>query len=311
MSLHLKPKTLFQLKQTLKYCTAAPLSLKSIVKPPKASLKLVTPRLCREHIESLKNVSGLHLGSTGISWALLNIENERRFQLLEWNHFPFPTNTQKLHIYDICKLIFEVQHNLPETDLYVIESLSALNRSITNPIQQGFLELISQLQSMLCVALSHPDSGDIDQPKLVFLKNRLTARVFHLLMKSECITSRHIIENIIASQLLSDTEYYEEKRTSTNENSEELRIRSAASETRSLAKIASSETHERDSIDKRHFLNFHTRVVMDERLVSVYDSSKGYTSESLALALLNGICFVDLIVRPRATVLKQLQLPGT
>lgn len=52
--------------------------------------------------------------------------------------------------------IFEVQNTLPESDIYVTESLNPVIRTNTNPVQHGALELIAQLQSMLCVALSQP-----------------------------------------------------------------------------------------------------------------------------------------------------------
>uniref|UniRef100_A0A8D9DZC8 Transcription elongation factor, mitochondrial n=1 Tax=Cacopsylla melanoneura TaxID=428564 RepID=A0A8D9DZC8_9HEMI len=285
------------LEQQMKYCTAVLTNKKpNTVKPLKVSSKIITPKLSKEQLESVNYVTGIHMGTTCISWALLHIENNTRHHLLDWNHMPFPPNTQKLHIHELSKLIFEARDCLPESDLYVTESLNPVIRSSSNPVLQVALELISQLQSMLCVALSESGSALDTHPKLVFLKNRSSAKLFNLLLKSECITSRHIIENLIQSQTLSDTQYY------STEHESEPRTRSSGVEGSADSSGLSSLTSG---------LNFHTRVLMDEMFISRYDTTRGYPQESLALALLYAICFTGLVARPNENVVRRMYLAQT
>ncbi|KAL1451479.1 hypothetical protein WDU94_005853 [Cyamophila willieti] len=277
MMLSLMKQTLLHTwEQQLTYCTAVlankkPNTLKSL----KVSPKIITPKLNKEQLENVNYITGIHMGTTCISWALLHIEHNTRHDLLEWNHLPFPPNTQKLHIHELSKLIFQAKDSLPESDLYVTESMNPVIRSSSNPVQQVALELISQLQSMLCVALSGSGGARVDipasvhaivwhsaaqvrsssnsvqqvalelisqlqsmlcvalsgsgsvldtNPKLVFLKNRSSAKLFNLLLKSESITSRHIMENIFQSQTLSDTEYYSTEQKSLEDTESRTRL---------------------------------------------------------------------------------------
>ncbi|KAL1451477.1 hypothetical protein WDU94_005853 [Cyamophila willieti] len=226
MMLSLMKQTLLHTwEQQLTYCTAVlankkPNTLKSL----KVSPKIITPKLNKEQLENVNYITGIHMGTTCISWALLHIEHNTRHDLLEWNHLPFPPNTQKLHIHELSKLIFQAKDSLPESDLYVTESMNPVIRSSSNPVQQVALELISQLQSMLCVALSGSGSVLDTNPKLVFLKNRSSAKLFNLLLKSESITSRHIMENIFQSQTLSDTEYYSTEQKSLEDTESRTRL---------------------------------------------------------------------------------------
>ncbi|KAI5697824.1 hypothetical protein M8J75_016048 [Diaphorina citri] len=303
----IKQTSRLNFEHSLKYCTTVSANTKKSPKPPRVSTKITTPRLPKEYIETVRNVTGIHVGTSGVSWALLNLSHENKHYLVDWNHHAFPPNTQKLHIYELCKLIFEVQNTLPESDIYVTESLNPVIRTNTNPVQHGALELIAQLQSMLCVALSQPGSNLIDTPKLVFLKNRLTAKIFNLLIKSECITSRHIIENIVQSQTLSDSEFYADSNESyavKNEiyaqKDEIYADQSRVSPERSPPSIV----NEGLSVGKQR--NFHTRIIMEPECIANYDRNRGYSQESMAISLLYAICLSDLIISPNPSLLERL-----
>ncbi|XP_067012673.2 transcription elongation factor, mitochondrial [Anabrus simplex] len=136
----------------------------------------------------VKNVVGLHVNRSVISWANLSRDRE----LLHWDMYELPSGIKNhpCHLYEV---LVDVKKKLPQADLYVMEdvrySLQHLSDLLFHHIRTILFMLLNNDQNVSC-------SSEISH-RVFFLRHLASARLFERLVGNEKVSAQSVVSKIL------------------------------------------------------------------------------------------------------------------
>ncbi|XP_065221513.1 uncharacterized protein LOC135846376 [Planococcus citri] len=151
-----------------------------------------TPAISDVTSKKIESVVGLQIGLSYVSWA--RIETKTNF-LSHLNFLSLPVDMNKMELHQIYTVAHKTLNTIPSADCYVMENLPKIVSASSGKLQLTLQATRMQLISML-VAMLNMKSDESYQP-VMFIKPRVTARLFNLLIGSETVSSHGVISKLL------------------------------------------------------------------------------------------------------------------
>ncbi|KAK6634119.1 hypothetical protein RUM44_004727 [Polyplax serrata] len=219
----------------------------------------VVPALSPQRISEISTVTGVTIGICHVSW--INVSVSPAVTVLEWNAKLLPEDFRKTtNEPELLKLAYSLKNSLPESDLYVMETFSMRGKELQERVNE------IHLSSMLTVLLNGADMGWMD--KVYFQKQAVLNRLYGLLIGSERVSCRVIMENLIGLTRFSE---------------------------------------EMDSIIDKPFMNNSASIQIPPKYIDQYSDACLEKQEDLAIALLLTLSFLDVNIFKNTASLVRLK----
>lgn len=146
-------------------------------------------------ISTITSCSSIRVGISNISWASFEFSPENQaIQVTILENYTF--NERKLHVGELVNKVIKTSKHIPETHCYVFE-----NPKIGTPGTPGNAEQVninvqqSQVLAMLSLILSQRNTSSFEN--VFFLKRYLYARLFKLLVGTEVVSTKSVVDELL------------------------------------------------------------------------------------------------------------------
>lgn len=181
---------------------------KNAEKPKLIRFRNLTTPIFPDHLTySVKSLVSVHIGISGISWSLIEIERDPdRVNINDWNMYSIPD--KKYHLSELTKLVIDVCTDIPSTDLYIIENPLAHQQS-TGPSSISRLNINlqqSQITAMFSALLENRNSSiepNLKRSTVFFLRRYLAYRFFDVLIGNENVSISAVVNDLLGLQKIS------------------------------------------------------------------------------------------------------------
>ncbi|XP_055626669.1 uncharacterized protein LOC129768805 [Toxorhynchites rutilus septentrionalis] len=167
-------------------------------KPAKKDVKFTTPVIPVHVVPRIKSCVSLHIGLDFITWAKFEIERQKPSVLAGWSSFAIPD--RKLHVSELIRNVTQLNHLIPEADVYVVENPAvAQSMAMGNALQTNINVQKSQLIAMIMLMLSSRPTDDVElkECNVFFMKQYSSARLFGIFVGSERISAEGVVRSLI------------------------------------------------------------------------------------------------------------------
>lgn len=146
-------------------------------------------------ISKITSCSSIRVGITNISWASFEFCPEN--QNIEVTHLEnYTFNEKKIHIGELVNKVWKASKHIPETDCYIFE-----NPKIATPGSPGNAEQVninvqqSQVLAMLSLIFRQRNTTSFEN--VFYLKRYIYARLFKLLVGTEIVSTKSVVDDIL------------------------------------------------------------------------------------------------------------------
>lgn len=145
-------------------------------------------------IIDVTSCSSIRVGFSSISCASFEISAEAQtMEVTNWENYTY--NEKKLHVGELVSNVIKISKHIPESQCYIFE-----NPKIATPGSPGNAEKVNiniqqaQVFAMLSLILSQRNQGTCEN--VFYLKRYIYARLFKLLVGTEVVTIKAIVNEI-------------------------------------------------------------------------------------------------------------------
>lgn len=155
----------------------------------------ITPLMDEQQRQLISSSVGVRIGVTSVSWARLELPENKYApcELTHWQHHEI--NDKKLHLAELVRRCLYVAHQIPQADCYIFENPQMAQAS-SNPgsiDQQNVNIQKSQITAMLSFALMARSNPEDSRTNLFYLRRFLTARLFNHLVGTERVSTEETL----------------------------------------------------------------------------------------------------------------------
>ncbi|KDR14455.1 uncharacterized protein LOC110834504 isoform X2 [Zootermopsis nevadensis] len=231
--------------------------------------QMLTPTLQLNQKIVVQSAVGIHIGVTAVTWAHIDCSGK----LLHWDLHSLELGPKKLHLTSLFDVVQNICERFPEGDLFIMEdNICSVQSHQKLPASLSINLQTSQLTAMFVALLNNSplslkESQSEYQHRVFFLRSRLPARLFGILVGAERVSAQTVVLDILSE----------------------------------AQKNSTTEPARRNLTTSRY-----SPINVNQDLIESYLKRTSVEKENLCWALLLTITFMDLIIHQNPRSLKTI-----
>ncbi|XP_059475279.1 transcription elongation factor, mitochondrial-like [Neocloeon triangulifer] len=156
---------------------------------------ILTPNFPSENTIKIQDMVGIIIGvDCSISWAHLT----RDWKLNDWGQTSCLGAKKKLSAHEIFEAVVEACKTIPESDIYLLESLPHLMP------QQAYVQTYIERKEVQAMLLALLNNRQPDRNKLFFMKSKFPTKLFNIKVGNERISSRPLVTKLLDGEAIGE-----------------------------------------------------------------------------------------------------------